>query len=188
MESLAIVRNRGKPHLFITMTCNPNHPQILKALPHRASPNNRPDIVLRVFRQQVQQLVYVLHNKLVPGWEGLKGDILVIEFQKRGLPHVHILAILDRTNNITADEIKKYATAEIPSKDDSSEDWKNVVSFMLHRPCGDINPDAPCCNNKYNKWEHGFRKIICRIQVLMTKMGHHRTGNALLKMVEEATA
>ena len=106
MESLAIVRNRGKPHLFITMTCNPNHPQILKALPHRASPNNRPDIVLRVFRQQVQQLVYVLQNKLVPGWEGLKGNILVIEFQKRGLPHVHILAILDRTNNITADEIK----------------------------------------------------------------------------------
>ena len=29
---------------------------------------------------------------------------------------------------------------------------------MLHRPCGDINPDAPCCNNKYNKCEHGFPK------------------------------
>ena len=25
-ESLAIVRTRGKPHLFIAMTCNPNHP------------------------------------------------------------------------------------------------------------------------------------------------------------------
>ena len=33
LESLAIVQKHGKPNLFITMTCNPNHPQILAALP-----------------------------------------------------------------------------------------------------------------------------------------------------------
>ena len=44
-ESLAIARTRGKPHLFITMTCNPNHPSILRALPHGVSPTDRPDIV-----------------------------------------------------------------------------------------------------------------------------------------------
>ena len=29
---------------------------------------------------------------------------------------------------------------------------------MLHHPCGDLNPDAPCCKNKYKKCEHGFLK------------------------------
>ena len=52
LESLAIAREKGKPHLFITMTCNPNHPSILKCLTHGVKSEDRPDIVLRVFRQQ----------------------------------------------------------------------------------------------------------------------------------------
>ena len=47
-------------------------------------------------------------RKKIPGWEGVKGLIKVIEFQKRGLPHVHILVILDRSNTMTANEVKKY--------------------------------------------------------------------------------
>ena len=85
LESLAIVRKHGKPNLFITMTCNPNHPQILGALPHGATPASRPDIVLRVFNQQVHQLVHALLEKKIPGWERIKGVIKVIGFQKRGL-------------------------------------------------------------------------------------------------------
>ena len=49
LESMAIAREKGKPHLFITMTYNPNHPLILKALPRGASPSDRPDIVLPIF-------------------------------------------------------------------------------------------------------------------------------------------
>ena len=49
LESMAIVREKGKPHLSITMTCNPRHPLIVKALPRGASLSDRPDIVLRVF-------------------------------------------------------------------------------------------------------------------------------------------
>ena len=49
LESMPIVREKGKPHLFITMTCNPKHPLILKALPRGASSSDRPDIVLWVF-------------------------------------------------------------------------------------------------------------------------------------------
>ena len=158
LDSLAIVRKKGKPHLFITMTCNPNHPQILKALPHGASPLDRPDIVLRVFHQQVHQLLYMIIEGKVPGWERSKGIINVIEFQKRGLPHVHILAILDKASHMTDDEIDRYATAEIPNKEEHYDAWKDVVYFMLHKPCGDLNPDAPCCQNKYEACEHGFPK------------------------------
>ena len=78
LEPLAIVRKKGNPHLFITMTCNPNHPQILRALPHGFMPGDCPDIVLRVFYRQVHQLLYVLYEKKIPGREGIKGIIKVI--------------------------------------------------------------------------------------------------------------
>ena len=79
------------------------------------------------------------------GSEPLKVIIPVIEFQRRGLTHVHILSILDRVDRILAEEMNKYSVAEIPNKKESPEDWKNVVSFMLHRPSGSVHPDAPCC-------------------------------------------
>ena len=157
LESMAIVREKGKPHLFITMTCNPKHPLILKALPRGASSSDRPDIVLRVFRQQVIQLTKILVEGKVPGWETTKGLILVVEFQKRGLPHVHLLIILNRNNPISAQEIEKYATAEIPDSVSHPRDRERVTTYMLHRPCGSINPEAPCCK-KRNKCEHNFPK------------------------------
>ena len=49
LESMAIAREKGKPHLFLIMTCNPNHPLILKALSRGASPTDRPDIVLGIY-------------------------------------------------------------------------------------------------------------------------------------------
>ena len=62
------------------------------------------------------QLTKILVEGKVPGWESAKGLILVIEFQKRGLPHVHILLILNRESGITAQEIEKYTSAEIPHR------------------------------------------------------------------------
>ena len=82
-------------------------------------------------------------RKQIPGWEGIKGIIKAIEFQKRGLPRVHILAILDRTSSMTEDEIDKYAKSKIPYKEVNTKHWKNVLTFMLHNPCGDLNLDTP---------------------------------------------
>ena len=86
----------------------------------------------------------------------MKGSISVIEFQKRGLPHVHILSILDRIDRILAEEINTYSVAEIPDKNENTEDWINVVSFMLHMTCGSVNPDSPCCQKKKGKCDHNF--------------------------------
>ena len=104
-ESLAIARVKGKPHLFITMTCDPRHPYIKKALPKGCRAEDRPDIVARVFKQQVEEMKYQLLNGQVPGWPKAKALIYVIEFQKRGLPHVHILCTLNLDHALTDDEI-----------------------------------------------------------------------------------
>ena len=119
--------------------------------------------MLRIFRQQVLQLTKLLIDGKNPGWEALKGIISIIEFQKRGLPHVHILSILDRDDRILAEEINKYSVAEIPDKDESPNDWKNVVSFMLHKPCGSENPDAPCCQKKKGQCDHNFPQEYCAV-------------------------
>uniref|UniRef100_A0A915MSZ5 Helitron helicase-like domain-containing protein n=1 Tax=Meloidogyne javanica TaxID=6303 RepID=A0A915MSZ5_MELJA len=44
MDSMAIVNETGKPDLFITFTCNPNDPDILKCLLPGQTPSDRPDI------------------------------------------------------------------------------------------------------------------------------------------------
>ena len=70
---------------------------------------------------------------------------------------MHLLIILNRNNPISAQEIEKYATAEIPDSVSHPRDRERVTTYMLHRPCGSINPEAPCCK-KRNKCEHKFPK------------------------------
>jgi len=48
-DSMAIVRQYGKPDLFITMTCNPKWEKIINALKPGEIANDRPDLVTRVF-------------------------------------------------------------------------------------------------------------------------------------------
>ena len=72
----------------------------------------------------------------------------VVEFQKRGLPHLHLLVTLASEHKpIGAEQIDRIITAEIP---DSSEGPQQAIThqrihdFMLHRKCGEFNPTAPC--------------------------------------------
>ncbi|MGH7955181.1 MAG: helitron helicase-like domain-containing protein [Gloeomargaritales cyanobacterium] len=154
-EAMAIARAVGRPDLFITMTCNPKHPQILGALPAGMKAEDRPDLVARIFKQQVEEMKGLLIGGKVPTWEKAKGLIYVIEWQKRGLPHAHLLLILDREFGIREDEISKYTRGEIPDNNIIRED---VLGKMIHRPCGVRNPTATCCNNRFGRCSSYFPK------------------------------
>ena len=56
MELLAIARAEVKPHRFVKIICNPNHPDILQAFPVNVSKEERVDITIRVFRQKIEEL------------------------------------------------------------------------------------------------------------------------------------
>ena len=84
--------------------------------------------------------------------------IWVIEFQKRGLPHAHILIILaDDDREITKEFVDNVIVAELPpSPDDSLDpDVKSnrqrlqdiVTQSMIHGPCGEANSRSPCMEN-----------------------------------------
>ena len=112
---MAVVRKHGKPDLFITFTCNPRHPDVLEnALPGQ-QPKDRPDIVARVFKGQVEELLDDLKVKQIFGKPAAL--VYTIEFQQRGLPHMHLLLTLDRACKLsTNDLIDKAVQAELPQR------------------------------------------------------------------------
>jgi len=68
-----------------------------------------------------------------------------VEFQKRGLPHAHILLFLHPEDKYpTAEDIDRIICAEIPNKDINPSLHKNVENFMIHGPCGYANTQSPC--------------------------------------------
>nr|GEY88443.1 helicase [Tanacetum cinerariifolium] len=74
------------------------------------------------------------------------GDIIyVIEFQKHGLPHVHILLWLEEHCKCsTPTKIDDIISAEIPCQAEDPEGYKVVTEYMLHEPCGKDAKSAPC--------------------------------------------
>src|SRR5271156_1781984 len=91
-DGIAIVRVFGKPDLFITITCNPKWPEIQNALLPGQTAQDRPELISRVFNMKLK----AIFNDILK--ENIFGKVLAylytIEFQKRGLPHAHVLLIL----------------------------------------------------------------------------------------------
>jgi hypothetical protein len=70
-------------------------------------------------------------------------DIHVIEWQKRGLPHAHILFILHSDHKPRRpDEYDRMVSTELLDKDAHPTFFEVVTSCMLHGPCATINPHA----------------------------------------------
>lgn len=52
LNAMAMVARFGPPDFFITVTCNPNHPDILASLLPGQHPSDRPDVISRYFALQ----------------------------------------------------------------------------------------------------------------------------------------
>ncbi|POM58277.1 Helitron helicase-like protein [Phytophthora palmivora] len=145
LDAMAIVRETGAPNLYITMMCNPNWPEIKENLRPGEKASDRPDIVARVFMQKLKAL-----NKDLD--EGLLGVVAarihVVEYQKRGLPHAHILLIMRPEGMpVTVEDVDRLTSAELPDKETHPEHYETVISNMFHGPCGQPNPNYPCMKN-----------------------------------------
>ena len=144
-DAMAIVRRFGTPSLFLTFTCNGEWPEIQQALEPGQQSFERPDIQARVFNMKVKQLVKDITIGQIFGH--CLAYTYTIEFQKRGLPHCHMLIILNRQEQ-TWENIDRVVLAEIPDSTSAPRLAAVVKKFMIHGPCGIHNPDLPCCNNE----------------------------------------
>ncbi|EFP93666.2 uncharacterized protein PGTG_19561 [Puccinia graminis f. sp. tritici CRL 75-36-700-3] len=139
-DSMALVRHFGQPSLFITMTANARWPEVLAALKPNEEPWDRPDLIVRVFRMKLTSLIKAIVKKKRLG--SVAAWVYTIEFQKRGLPHAHIMVILEPGSVPTAPEaIDCLVTAEIPDPESEPQLYSIVTSCMLHGPC---NPNSMC--------------------------------------------
>ena len=71
-----------------------------------------------------------------------------IEFQKRGLPHAHIL-IWQAGNNRepSPNFVDQFISAELPDPVEDPLGFVLVQEFMMHGPCGTLDPNCPCMKN-----------------------------------------
>lgn len=143
-DAMSYVRLYGRPDLFITMTTNPRWTEIKTNLYQGQQAHDRPDLVVRVFKQKLQKLMDLLKGG---AFGKLQAWLYSIEFQKRGLPHAHLLLWLTKESKIPSDAIDYAVRAEIPDKNTEPELYTIVTSNMIHGPCGQQNPTAVCMKN-----------------------------------------
>ena len=145
-DALAINRHFGGADLFLTMTADPNWPEIRAELLPGQTPADRPDLVTRVFRAKMAQMLDDIHTHGVMGKTVAR--VWVIEFQKRGLPHMHMIIFFHPDSKLrTPEDIDSLISAEFPDPETQPELHALVVKHMVHGPCGADHPNSPCMEN-----------------------------------------
>jgi hypothetical protein len=138
-NSFAIARKYGNASCFITMTANPNWEEIKRGLFPGQTAADRPDLVSRVFELKKAHFLHLITK------EGILGTCLanvhVIEFQKRGLPHMHLLIWLkDEDKPKTPEDVYSIVSASFHDRSTHHQLYELVGELMTHGPCGTNNP------------------------------------------------
>ncbi|KAI3798193.1 hypothetical protein L1987_33462 [Smallanthus sonchifolius] len=143
LDAMTLVQDDGKPNLFLTMTCNPQWPEICDNLKPGQTAQDRPELVSRVFRAKLEDLKEQLFKKHLLG--EVKAYVYVIEFQKCGLPHAHFLLTMHTQHKINnPDHYDKVVCAKIPDKLRHPKLHEIVAKHMIHGPCGPLRTNSPC--------------------------------------------
>ncbi|XP_054285654.1 uncharacterized protein LOC129002107 [Macrosteles quadrilineatus] len=152
-DAFCYVRKFGRPELFITMTTNPKWIEITSVIGERQSAHDRYDVVSRVFHLKLNCMIAVLMKGQIYG--SVRCYMYSVEWQKRGLPHAHILIWLEES--IPPNRIDQVISAELPNPETDPELADIVKTHMLHGPCGAFNVrqrKLPCmkdghCSKRY---------------------------------------
>lgn len=116
--------------------------------------DDRPDLVSPVFRAKVDELKDDLVTRKLFG--EVAAYVYAIEYQKRGLPHVHWIIILQDHHKLLSPSIyDEFICAELPSGEHPFL-RSYVLKHVMHGPCGEDNPKNSCmredkCKNHYPK-------------------------------------
>ncbi|KAI9081086.1 hypothetical protein K1719_036845 [Acacia pycnantha] len=121
-DAMAIYAWADYPDIFLTFTCNPMWPEIIRHCNEDGlKPCDRPDVLSRIFNMKLHKLMHILKDEKIFGT---------------------IKAEADKVRTPT--DVDKIISAEIPCKDADPELYELVGSYMIHGPCGRSSGSAPC--------------------------------------------
>jgi len=96
-----------------------------------------------VFKIKLKELINDIHKKHILG-RTITG-IYVVEFQKCGLLHAHILIFFTEDYKPhTIEDIDRMINAEFLNSKTNKLAHETVAKCILHGPCGAVFPNAPC--------------------------------------------
>ncbi|XP_016170910.1 uncharacterized protein LOC107613435 [Arachis ipaensis] len=132
-DAFAICKYVGYPSYFVAITCNPECDEIKCLLKDTGlKVVDRPDIVSRNFHIKLNELI--MNFKQGKFFGKISAYVCIIEFQKRRLPHAHILLFMDLNHTPKSpDQINKLISAEILDKIWRPKLYAAVEKFMVHR-------------------------------------------------------
>ncbi|KAJ8911351.1 hypothetical protein NQ315_011644 [Exocentrus adspersus] len=159
LDAMAVVARHGKPDLFLTLTCNPQWPEIRDNLEYQQKPENRPDFICRVFKIKLTEFLDDLIHKQLYGI--VRNYHYVIEFQKRGLLHAHIVITFIADDRIrSTEQVDGIVSAVIRDQRTQPELYELVARFQIHRPCGSLDPPAPQAEGARNSSQKSMHRIV----------------------------
>jgi len=152
-DAMVIYRWVGYPNAFVTLICNPQWLEIKRVLPLGQQPQDRPDLVTQVFKIKLKELINDIHKNHIMGCT--IATIYVVEFQKCGLSHAHILIFfIENYKPHTVEDVDRMINAELSNSETNKLAHETVARCMMHGPCGAAFPNAPCmeegkCKKQY---------------------------------------
>ncbi len=106
-------------------------------------PQDRPNLVTRMFKIKLKEFINDIHKKHILGRTITK--IYVIECQKCGLPHAHILiSFAEDYKPHTVKDVDCMINAELSNPETNRLAHETIARYMMHNPCGAVFPNAPC--------------------------------------------
>ncbi|CAE1245189.1 unnamed protein product [Acanthosepion pharaonis] len=159
-DAMTYVRHYGRPDLFVTFTCNPKWVEITRELFQGEKYSHRPDLIARVFRLQLCKVMDLILKGQVFG-RG-KYHMYTVEWQKRGLPHAHILLWLN--DKVDANKIDDFISAEIPDPVLDPLLHEIIKNNMIHGPCGANYEKRSCWSSGPTCAKGHPRKFISETQ------------------------
>ncbi|VVC31228.1 Helitron helicase-like domain, partial [Cinara cedri] len=152
LDAMTYVRHYGRPDLFITFTCNPRWKEVSNASLSKQKSYDRHNIIARIFHLKVKTLMILLTKGNLFG--EVQCFMYSVEWQKRGLPHIHILLWLKQ--RISPDKLDCIISAEIPDPEKDSLLYDIIKANMIHGPCGNSNNRSPCMDSDSKKYPRPF--------------------------------